>query len=69
MPRTAGLCPAPIPQPPARECKMRRHGGMWTWTVTEVMEGKLTSKDAVERGVQLWNTMRQDFERTQGTSK
>ena len=33
------------------------------------MDGKTTSKDAVERGVQLWTTMRQDFERTKGTSK
>jgi multiple sugar transport system substrate-binding protein len=40
----------------------------FTKAVTEVMEGKLTSKDAVERGVQLWNTMRQDFERTKGTT-
>ena len=40
----------------------------FTKVVTEVMEGKQTSKDAVERGVQLWNTMRQDFERTKGTT-
>lgn len=38
----------------------------FTKTVTEVMEGKLTSKDAVERGVQMWTQMRQDFERTKG---
>lgn len=41
----------------------------FTKVVTDVMDGKTTSKDAVERGVQLWTTMRQDFERTQGTSK
>ncbi|MDQ3702392.1 MAG: ABC transporter substrate-binding protein, partial [Chloroflexota bacterium] len=38
----------------------------FTKTVTEVMEGKLTSKDAVERGVQTWTQMRQDFDRTKG---
>jgi ABC-type glycerol-3-phosphate transport system substrate-binding protein len=36
--------------------------------IGEVMEGKQTSRDAVDRGVQIWNTMRQDFERTKGTT-
>lgn len=38
----------------------------FTKVVTEVMEGRQTSKDAVDRGVQLWTQMRQDFERSQG---
>jgi hypothetical protein len=40
----------------------------FTKVVVDVMDGKQVAKDAVERGVQMWNTMRQDFERTKGTS-
>jgi hypothetical protein len=30
------------------------------------MAGNITPKDAVDRGVQIWNQMRADFERTKG---
>jgi hypothetical protein len=35
----------------------------------DVFAGTMTSKDGIERSVQLWNQMRQDFERTKGTTK
>lgn len=31
--------------------------------VTDVMDGKMASKDAVDRGVQIWDQMKSDFER------
>ncbi|HET7770964.1 MAG TPA: extracellular solute-binding protein [Chloroflexota bacterium] len=35
--------------------------------VTEMMAGTLTTKDGIERGVQIWNQMRGDFERNNPT--
>jgi multiple sugar transport system substrate-binding protein len=35
----------------------------------DVFAGSMASKDGIERSVQLWTTMRQDFERTKGTAK
>lgn len=37
--------------------------------IVDVMNGGLTSKDGIERGVQIWNQMRADFEKNKGTSK
>jgi hypothetical protein len=34
--------------------------------VTEIMEGQLTVKDGVERGLQLWDQGRTEFERVHG---
>ncbi|MGH2369874.1 MAG: ABC transporter substrate-binding protein, partial [Chloroflexota bacterium] len=34
--------------------------------IKEVMDGKLSSKDGIARGVQLWDQGRADFERTHG---
>jgi ABC-type glycerol-3-phosphate transport system substrate-binding protein len=36
---------------------------------TDIMEGKMTPKDGVEQGVQLWNQMRADFERNNPPKK
>ena len=35
--------------------------------ITDVMTGTMTTKDGIERGVQLWNQMRSDFERNNPT--
>jgi hypothetical protein len=35
----------------------------------EVFAGSMASKDGIERSVQIWNTMRQDVERTKGTTR
>lgn len=44
---------------------------LWRTEFAKVMDdffaGKITSKDAIDRGVQLWQQMRADFERTKGS--
>ena len=34
--------------------------------IKDVMQGNLSAKDGVDRGAQVWNQMKQDFERTHG---
>ena len=41
----------------------------FTKVFNDIMEGKMTPKDGVERGVQLWNQMRADFERDHPPAK
>jgi ABC-type glycerol-3-phosphate transport system substrate-binding protein len=41
----------------------------FTKVFNDVMEGKLTPKDGVDQGVQMWNQMRADFERTNPPAK
>jgi multiple sugar transport system substrate-binding protein len=39
----------------------------FTTVVNDVMAGKMAAKDGVERGVQLWNQMRSDFQQQRGS--